>query len=56
MKQPDYHLTIRIEPGHQGKPDIRLRLALKELLRRFGIRAVSIKPAEEQGESDGSGR
>jgi len=42
----DYHLTLRPLPDRSGVPAIiRLRRALKLLLRSYGLRCIGCKPA-----------
>ena len=42
-----FALTLRPEPGNWQTPPVqRLRIALKVLLRAFGLRAVSVTPQE----------
>jgi hypothetical protein len=38
--QPDFRLTLRALPGWSTDPVIRLRHALKQLLRQHGLRCV----------------
>jgi hypothetical protein len=40
---PDVQLTLRAEADPGAPPPVRLRMALKVLLRRFGFKAVSIQ-------------
>jgi hypothetical protein len=40
--RPVYHLTLRSEPGQAAPVEVRLRRALKCLLRTFGFRCVGI--------------
>ena len=54
VKRETWSLTLRDEPGGHDVPcEIRLRRALKVLLRRFGIRAVSIGPAPSANGANG---
>jgi hypothetical protein len=48
-RTPHYTLTLRAEPGHwQAPPEQRLRLALKSLLRAYGLRCTDCRPAGTQ--------
>jgi hypothetical protein len=46
QKRPQYLLRLRPEP-HVDNPVRALRLALKVLLRRFGLRATSIEELQQ---------
>jgi hypothetical protein len=49
MKQPVYHLTLTPQAGHwQAPPVQRLRLALKVLLRGFGLRCTECRPCSTE--------
>lgn len=41
-KQPTYSLTLRSQPGFTVPPEVRLRRALKYLLRVCGLRCVTL--------------
>jgi hypothetical protein len=48
MKPPHYRLTLRALPGNwRTGPEQRLRIALKVLLRGFGLRCVDLEPLSE---------
>jgi hypothetical protein len=47
--EPDFILRLRpLTSGWQTTPTQRLRLALKVLLRAFGLRCVDAKPVERK--------
>lgn len=46
-----FEVVLRSEPGQAVPADVRLRQALKTLLRQWGFRAIKIKPvAKDTGE------
>jgi hypothetical protein len=47
----NWTLQLRPEPGHAAPPDVRLRRALKVLLRGFGLRVVEIREVEAGDEA-----
>jgi hypothetical protein len=52
--KPDPDFLLRLRPltsGWQTSPTQRLRLALKVLLRAFGLRCISAKPIERKDEA-----
>jgi hypothetical protein len=50
----EFRLTLRAEPGFAGPVAVRLRRALKCLLRSFGLRCTRAEPAVP-GEPAGGG-
>jgi hypothetical protein len=59
--RPMYRLLLKAEPprGWLSPPVVRLRIALKVMLRAFGLRAVEVKEVEAGGQepekADGPG-
>lgn len=43
-----YVLHLHALPNYPGDPEQRLKLALKALLRGYGLRAVELKPSSPQ--------
>jgi len=51
-QRPAIVLTVRDEwPDCESSFDVRLRIALKHLLRRFGTRCVSLRPVKVEKEA-----
>lgn len=54
-KSEHYTLTLKpLETGWQTRPELRLRAALKRLLRDYGLRCIECRPAEAAGGEDGA--
>jgi hypothetical protein len=56
-EQPRYRITLRALPGGESPPATRLKLALKVLLRRFGLKCEfieEVKPLQEGSRDAGT--
>jgi hypothetical protein len=51
--RPEYEVRLRAEPprGWLAPPVVRLRIALKVLLRAFGFRAVEVREVTPDGQA-----
>ena len=52
MPEPDYRITLRPAPGHATPGIVRLRKALKCLLRSYGLRCIYIAASDPPAVTD----